>query len=697
MMRRLGELCARRPWTVIVVWIAIACAVALVSRRVGSRFAERPTIPASESQRAADLVRQRFPSMSGASARVVFKAKSGTTLLAPAVFVRGKELLGSIARQPHVLDVSPPHVAPSGTIAVAEVRYDAAAADLPGALERLRTAAHDHGGGDFDVAFSGELVSLQTQAVTGPAEAGGLIAALVVLFLAFRSVVAGMLPILTALLSVALGVTLVGALGTRVEISTIAPTLATMVGLGVGIDYALFLLTRFREELSGGLSVAHAVAKTTDTAGRAVVFAALTVVVAMLGLALCGVPFVAWMGVAVSLVVVVAMAASTTLLPALFVLLGPRIDRLRIPRFGSDAGDRWRRWSERVAHRPVASLISGLACLCAIASPVLGMRLGVLDDEMSPAESTQHIAYEWIAEGFGAGGTGPIVVVVAPRAGALGAVDRASAALGADPDVSAVLPPVTNADKTLALVTAIPRGAPQDPSTSALVHRLRGNVLQEVGRSTGAETAIGGLTPLTIDLDEAVGARLPLVVAAVLGASFVLLLVVFRSLLVPLKAVVLNLLSVGAACGVVVLVFQHGVGLSLLGLAHPIPIVSFLPLLMFAVLFGLSMDYEVFILTRVREEHVSGVGLTESISRGIAKTAGVVSSAAIIMVIVFASFALGHDPALKMFGIGLACAVALDATVVRLVLVPASMVLLGTANWWLPGWLARLLPRVDLD
>jgi RND superfamily putative drug exporter len=386
------------------------------------------------------------------------------------------------------------------------------------------------------------------------------------------------------------------------------------------------------------------------------------------------------MGAAVSIVVAVAVAAAVTLLPALLRLMGAHIDKLRVPLAFRDDGERWQRWTERVARRPIASLVFGLVALTALASPVLGMRLGVLDDEMSSPESTQHIAYEWIREGFGSGANGPLVVVVSPASAAKITAEK----LINDVAVLAVLPTVTNKDGTLALVTVIPVSAPQDPATTRLVHRLRKDVMPALAKTTGATFAVGGLTPLTIDLDEAVGARLPLVIAAVLLASFVLLLAVFRALLVSLKAVVLNLLSIGAAYGVVVIVFQHGVGLSLLGLAHPVPIVSFLPLLMFAVLFGLSMDYEVFMLTRVREEHARGASSIESVSRGIAKTARVVTSAALVMVSVFVAFALGHDPLLKMFGVGLASAVALDASIVRLLLVPASMVLLGDKNWWLP-------------
>jgi RND superfamily putative drug exporter len=644
--------------------------VLALSRRVGSRFADRPTIPGSESERAATLVREKFPEMSGASARVVVKRKK-----AP---LDARPLLDDLRKLPHVTGVSAPILSPFGTVAVVDVRYDAAPADLPGALDRLEATAKAHP--ELDVAFSGELVSLQTRAATGPAEIGGLVAAVVVLLLVFGSVVAGSLPIAIALLAVAVGVSLIGALGTRAEISSLAPTLATMLGLGVGIDYALFLVTRFRQERAEGAGVHDAVVTTTATAGSAVVFAGLTVIVAMLGLALVGVPFVAWMGVAVSIVVAVAALAAVTLLPALLRLMGAHIDRLRIPLAFRDDATRWQRWSERVARRPVLSLFVGLALLSALASPVLGMRLGVLDDEMSSPESTQHVAYEWIAEGFGAGANGTLVVAVSPASAAKAVSEK----VAADVDVLAVLPSVSNRDGSLALVPVVPVSAPQDEATSLLVHRLRKVVLPALAKTTGATFALGGLTPLTIDLDEAVGAHLPLVIAAVLVMSFVLLLAVFRAPLVSLKAVVLNLLSIGAAYGVVVLVFQHGVGLSLLGLAHPVPIISFLPLLMFAVLFGLSMDYEVFMLTRVREEHARGASSVESVSRGIAKTARVVTSAALVMVSVFVAFALGRDPLLKMFGVGLASAVALDASVVRLLLVPASMVLLGDRNWWMP-------------
>jgi RND superfamily putative drug exporter len=425
-------------------------------------------------------------------------------------------------------------------------------------------------------------------------------------------------------------------------------------------------------------------------------FAGLTVLVAILGLAFSGVPFVGWMGVAVAIVIAVSVLSAITLLPAVLTLLGRRVDSLRIPwRVGVSSDAAWMRWSRRIGRRPGASLAGGLAVLILLACPVSEMRLGILDDGSSPPDSTQHVAYTWVAAAFGPGMNCPLTIVVASDRSPAGEVTRQVIAMIADdPDIVATFPAAANRDGSVALVTVIPRAAQEDPATSRLVHRLRDGVVPAIERDTGATLALGGLTPLTIDLDEAVGAHLIAVVAAVLLASFALLVVVFRSVLVPLKAVVLNLLSIAAAYGVVVVVFQYGLGAQLIGLAGTTPIISFVPLLMFAILFGLSMDYEVFMLTRIREAHARGESASASVSIGLEKTGRVVSSAALIMISVFVSFALGADPVLKMFGVGLAAAVAIDASIVRLLLVPASMILLGNANWWLPRWLERLLPAI---
>ena len=483
-----------------------------------------------------------------------------------------------------------------------------------------------------------------------------------------------------------------------------------MIGLGVGIDYALFLVTRHREFLGRGMTVHEAAGRAVATAGQAVVFAGGTVVIAILGLAVAGIPFVTNGGIAISVIVLTMVIASITLLPAFLGLAGHRINGLRrarrerrhprgvvAPPAAAGRTGGWERWVGHVSTHAVVYAVGTTVLLLALTAPVLSLRLGFPDEGTLPESRTERRAYDLVAEGFGPGSNSPLVIAVA-TGGDAGVLGPLHDAISHDPGIAAVAPAQLDEASGVATLLAFPTTAPQDEATLDTIKRLRADVLPPaLAAHPSAEAHVGGATATWGDLGDRVKDRLPLFIAAVALLSFVLLMVVFRSILVPLKAALLNLLSIGAAYGVMVMVFQKGWGMQLIGLEATVPIIPFIPMFMFAIVFGLSMDYEVFLLSRVREEHLATGDNERSVVHGIASTARVITSAALIMISVFLAFATGDDPSIKMFGIGLATAVLVDATIVRMVLVPATMKLMGEANWWFPAWLDRLVPAIDID
>jgi RND superfamily putative drug exporter len=712
---RLGRLAARRRWQVVAAWVGIAAAVIALGRTAGASFTNDYRVPGVESQRAADLLLRSFPAMAGADATVVFHARRGT-VRDPHSRVGIAAALAELRRQPHVVGVDDPldpragAVSPDGSVAFATVRSNLQPGEVtPEVFRRLDRAADVARRAGLAVEFRGAIVDVASQPETGAAELFGLGAAVLILLVAFGSVVAMGLPIGTALVGLLVGLSGVSLVGALVDIPTIAPLLAVMIGIGVGIDYALFVVTRFRQGLADGLTVPEAAGRANATAGQSVVFAGGTVVIAILGLWLTGIPFVGAMGLATAVVVAVAMLAAVTLLPALLGVVGHRIDRLRLPAFrrrSQGAGPArwaWTRWARAIDRHPWAFALGAVLVLLALAAPLLALRLGTPDDGNLPTSATQRRAYDLLARGFGPGFNGPLLLAVELPPGDRQApdrrmlLDRLARAAAADPDVAAVTPPALSPSDEAAVLTVLPSSSPQDQATTDLVRRLRHQVIPTARGDSGAQIYVGGLTATILDLASQVADRLLLFIGAVVGVSFLLLVVVFRALLVPLKAALLNLLSIGAAYGVVVAIFQWGWAKGLVGLEATVPIMSFVPMLMFAILFGLSMDYEVFLLSRIREEYVNSGDAHGSVVTAIAGTARVITSAALIMVCVFVGFVFSSDPVLKMVGVGLAVAVAIDATIVRVVLVPALMSLLGDRAWWLPRWLDRTLPSVNLE
>jgi RND superfamily putative drug exporter len=700
---RLGRSSARHPFRVIGIWLVAALAVVALKGAAGGQFDDSFRVPGVESQRAADILKDRFPSQAGQSARIVLHTDDGRlddTAHKPAVDQARQQL----STGHDVAGVTDPFAAesaalsPNGQTAYVDVAYTLDKLTVT-QLEDATAAADSARAGGVQTEFTGALAQL---AKTDPSsELIGIGVAIIVLLIAFGSVVAMGLPILTALMGLFVGGAGVGVLSAVMDVPEFSLILCIMVGLGVGIDYALFIVTRHRQHLHEGMSVADSAGTAIATAGQAVLFAGTTVVIAILGLYLAGLPALTSMGISVALVVAIAMTAAITLLPGLLGLAGTRIDKLSIhrkshvtkPVHATFAG----RWAHHVGTHPVRYAVIGLVALCAIATPALGMRIGTPDDGNAPSHTTQRKGYDLLADGFGRGFNGPILVVIeVPTPADQIAVDRVHDALQADPGVAAVTAPLLNAAGDTAMLTVNPTTAPQDVRTEALVHHLRSDVLPVSVAGTDARALLTGQALVT-DLTERITSRLPIFIAAIVAMSFLLLMIVFRSVLVPLKAALMNLLSIAAAYGVIVAVFQWGWGNGLIGLEHTMPINPFAPLMMFAILFGLSMDYEVFLLSRVREEYVATGDSHQSVVTGLSSTARVITSAALIMMSVFAAFVLGDDPTGKLFGIGLAVAVFLDATLVRMVLVPATMSLLGRANWWLPTWLDKILPHLDLE
>jgi len=708
-MSELARWCFRNRRQVLLAWLVALLVLGVGSQVYGGAFRNDFRVAESESQRALDLLQERFPAFAGDPLALVFRADD--TVDAPDVRRRMEQLFADVAAQDGVEEVISPYVglAPVSadrTTAIAQVRLAEFGPEVdPGLVRSLIDRAEQLSevpGLQVDV--GGPTAMFAEMEPPGEREAAGVVVALGVLLVTFGSVLAAGLPVAVALGGLGAGMGLVLLLTRVVEVFTFAPAMAAMIGLGVGIDYALFIVTRYRQELAGGSSPEVATGTAIGTAGRAVVFAGATVVISLLGMVLMGVSMVVGMALSAALVVACTVAAAITLLPAMLGFIGPGIDRFGVawlqPADSDPSGGRWYRWSRTIQARPWPALIGGLVVLLALAAPVLGMELGGPHFGAGPESQSSRRAYDLVTEGFGEGFNGPLAVVaeVTPgRAGDLAVLDALVQSIGAAEGVALAVPPLTNPAGDTAVVTVIPESAPHSTATQELVERLRDEVVPAAVGASGVEVSVSGVTALFADMAELFNRRLPVFIATVIGLSFVLLMIVFRSVLVPIKAALLNLLSIGAAYGVVVAVFQWGWGADLIGIDRPGPIMAFIPMMLFAILFGLSMDYEVFLLSRIREEYDRSGDNATAVADGLAATARVITAAAAIMVIIFSSFVLGDDPIVKTFGLGLAVAVLVDATVVRMVLVPATMELLGDANWWLPDWLDRRLPRIELE
>ena len=699
LLRRLGASCAAHPLRVIAGWLAAAGVVTALSLTIGGTYTQHEKLPGTPVEAGLDKLTKHFPLAAGESADVVLHALDGqAATLARALAVVRRD----ISALPHVASVSPA-TSDDGATAWLSVHYDIDRFGLHSRdLTALRRAAHAGRTAGVDGYVTGTLYLDFNTPSAGIGEKVGVGVAVIVLLFAFGSVIAALMPLATAAVGIVTGLALVRMLAAVYSVNDTAPELATMIGLGVGIDYALFVVTRHRESLRAGVAPQAAAASAIVTAGSSVLWAGITVVAAICGLAFAGIPVMSSLGFAAAIVVACSAAAALTMLPALLSLTDRHIDRLHLSlphlRHNTD-GLQWTRWARAIERRPVRFLAAGVVVMAVLAVPVAGLRLGMPDGSSAAPASDAHRAFVLLADNFGPGVNGELQVVTAIPAGRSAAEleKRLHSAVLADPEVASAAPMTVSPDGTLGVFTVIPRHGPQTAAAEALVPRLRSHVLAPVAARLGAQTWVVGVPAGRYDVGQRVLARLPWFVGAVLAVSFLLLMLVFRSVLVPLKAVLLNLLSIAAALGVVVAVFTWGWLRQLIGVPESVPLVDVIPMLMFAIVFGLSMDYEVFLLSRVREEWLLGGDGKGSVVRGLSSTARVITAAAAIMVCVFLSFTLSSDVVVKMMGLGLAVAVFLDATVIRLVLVPATMSLLGALNWWVPRWLDRVLPHIDID
>ncbi|MFQ5380270.1 MAG: MMPL family transporter [Dehalococcoidia bacterium] len=703
---RWASVAQRRRWVIIAAWAALIVVFGFLAGRYGSSFATNFRLPGSETLRAQEILEERFPARAGAPADLVFRSDAGVA--DPATRARVEVLIAEISQIPGVTGVSNPYdgrpgfVSPLGHIARAEIQFSTAAREIPsGSVHDLIHMVEEAGGDGVVFETGGEAVQANEQPAPG-SEFIGLAIATVVLLAAFGSVVAAGVPIVAALAALGVGVSLV-TLWTRVwDFPEFSPQFMAMIGIGVGIDYSLLVVTRFREGLHTGCTPAEALTVAVNTSGRSVFFAGAVVAVSFLGLFAMQMPFVAAMGTAGAVVVLLAVLVALTLVPALLAIIGSRIDRWHIPLPGGPTTDDpnrttvWYRLSEAIRRRPIAYFAGSTALLLFLAIPVLHIHLGFTDSGNRPESSPSRRAYDLLAEGFGSGFNGPLLLVAELDGATLERAQARVAGIAGDPGIAAIGPLVPGPAGDAAVVQIIPKTSPQDSETVDIVERLRTELATQTEVEPGLSFYMTGLTAALVDSSNHIQSRLPYLFFGVIGLSVLLLMAVFRSIVIALKAAVMNLLSIGASYGVLVAVFQWGYFGDIIGIEKG-PIEPFLPMMLFAILFGLSMDYEVFLISRVREEYLITKENGAAVSRGLAATARVISAAAAIMVAVFLAFVLGPDRIVKEFGMGLATAIFVDATIVRLILVPSAMELLGEANWWFPRWLDRIVPNFHLE
>jgi RND superfamily putative drug exporter len=726
----LSRLCVRRRLPVIGVWLVATIALAVVSHRLGDNTNDNLSLPGTGSQHATDLLRGPFPVQANGTSPIVLHARSGKltdSKYADAVNTAAAD----VAKVPNVASVVNP-LTPQGASALSKdrstgyltigLKVSPGALSVQDAQTIIDAAAKPARAAGLQVDTGGQLGKKVSKPSTESSEVVGIAAAMVILTFTFGTVAAMLLPIITAIFALVSTLAIIRILGHATTVPTVAPTLATMIGLGVGIDYALFIVTRHFAGLRDGLEMDESIARATATSGGAVFFAGGTVTIALVSLAVAGIPLVTTMGFMAAIAVVVSVLAALTLLPAVLALLGPRINSLRVRRPPDEEQVRrglWARLARDISRQPIIAGLVALAILIPLSIPLLSLSLGQEDIAALPTSTTVRRAYDEISTSFGPGFNSPLLIAVSlgspaqPASGSSSSSSTGSSSgdpragdprlqtlskdVAGTPGVAGVSPMQIDQAGTTAYFSAISKSGPATDATTALARRLRSEVIPSAEHGTNLRAYVGGSTAAYEDLASRISGKLPLQILVVIALSFVLLIIAFRTVVVPPQAAVMNLLSIGASYGVLTAIFQHGWLSGVIGLPGPVPIVSYVPLFMFAILFGLSMDYEVFLVSQIEEHVHAGEDNESAVVSGLVTSARVITAAALIMVFVFGSFLLNGDPTIKEFGVGLAVAVILDATVVRCLLVPALMILMGRTNWWMPRWLDRVVPHFSIE
>jgi RND superfamily putative drug exporter len=705
-MKFLADTAHKRRWLVLAVWLFAIVAVGGAAKSAGSAFNSSFQLPDTESSRVQEILSKEFPAQGGDSSQIVFEARGKLTSAENQAIV--EKLMAEVATSPIVKSVDSPFdprtaaLNADQSIGFATIHFNRAAQELPKEeIKKVVEVAQSYENGALEINLSGAVIKLANAVEPSSSEMIAILAAFLVLLYTFGSLVATLVPIVVAVFALAVGSSLVSIVSNSMQIADFAPILASLVGLGVGIDYALFIVTRFRRAIHEGKSVHESIRLAMTTSGRSVLFAGIIVCISMLGLFTVGLSFLNGVGVAASISVIVSMAASLTLLPALLSIIGKNIDRLRIPfkklHADEEGGKGWKKWADRIQAHPVRWAVSSTLILLFICVPVTQIRLGASDSGNDPVGTTTRQAYDTLAKGFGPGFNGPITVLAdVSNQRSADATSRVVEIIKEQPDVAEVLPAIPTQDGKYQLITVYPKSSPQSEETSNFISELRDEVIPQIQRETGVSVQVGGLVAIFKDFGDVLTSKLLKFILSVVILSMLLLMILFRSILIPIKAAAMNLLSICAAFGVVVAGFQWGWFEPIFGTSAG-PIESFLPIMLFAILFGLSMDYEVFLVSRIHEEWMKSRNSKESVSKGLAATGSIITAAAAIMIVVFMAFVFLGERTIQLFGVGLAVAVLIDATIIRSTLVPSLMQLAGRWNWYLPNFIERKLPRVRLE
>jgi RND superfamily putative drug exporter len=702
-MSKMSDWTYKHRKLVVGLWLLLLVGLGGISQKVGSAYSDSFTLPKTESKTALDLVAKYSPSQQGDTIQVVFASHQG-----PLTQLEIERVNKKIATLRHVSTIDSPfsgqsqEVSRDGRIAFSTLHLDVHGRDMKKAdIVAIIDTAKSFSNSNLEVELLGNAIQQAREMKPASSEGIALLAAAVILLFTFGSVVATMLTLLVAVVGLGISSSAVSLISHIFLTAQFAPILAALVGLGVGIDYALFIVTRFRQGIHGGMSVEDAIKTAVRTSGRAVLFAGIIVCIALLGLFTVGVSFLYGVAVAAALSVLITMTAAVTLLPALLSIIGKGVDRLSIPgrrklTHNIESGG-WARWSRAIQRRPILWSIAMTLVLIVLCIPALNIRLGSADSGNDAKGTTTRAAYDLLAKGFGVGYSGPLSLVASiPLGSDANVLNSLSVSIAADKDVAQVIPAFITPDRLLGIITVYPKSSPQSAATTDLIDRLRNITIPNALKNSPVHVYVGGVVAIFADFGRALSSKLPIFIGSVVLLSFLLLMVLFRSIVIPLKAAIMNIFSIGAAFGVVVAGFQWGWAEPILG-THRGPIEAFLPIMLFAILFGLSMDYEVFLVSRIQEEWLVSGDNSAAVRRGLAATGGVITAAATIMFAVFAAFVFGGQRIIQEFGIGLAAAVLFDATVIRSALVPALMQWWGKANWWLPCWLERILPKIKVD